>query len=388
MDSHYDLTIQRLVWRGRGLAQLETGQVVLVSPGVFPGERVRVHIVQAKSDYLQASWTEILDPHPLRRAHPCFLADKCGGCRFGWLPQREQLNLKIQVLENEIHRALPSQCTAHLPSIQAVSGPKQWRYRWRGQVHVQQGQPFVMPMQGHAPIFCSDCLLLAKPLSRQVHRLCADAADGRRTLAASPVTHQVAKAGDNVLLDLPLPAFELNIQVPPDVFFQAHWSGNQLLVNHVCSFLNHTWRVGDLYAGAGNFALPLGKQGNRVVAVESDPIAVQSGQENARRLGLDNVRFVRRNLARESVRRRLEKEGVQAVIVDPPRTGAGKKLAQTLDLPRLQRMVWVSCDVVNTCRDLKSFLARGWKIRQITVFDLFPQTWHVETVFVLDRDKA
>ncbi len=388
MDRHYDLTVQRLIWRGRGLARLDTGQVVLVSPGVFPGERVRVYITKAKTDYLQAAWTKILDPHPMRRPHPCFLAEQCGGCRFGWLPQREQLKLKVQVVENELNRALPSQRAADLPSIQAIAGPKQWRYRWRGQVHVITGRPFMMPLQGRTPVFCPDCLLLAQPLSRQVQELCAETDNGRLILAASPATHKGAKAGDNGFLDFPLPSFGITIQIPPDVFFQANWAGNQLLVDHVCSLLRKDWSVGDLYAGAGNFALPLGIMGNKVLAVESEARAVRSGEENARRLGLDHVRFVRRNLARKSSRRRLENEGVQAVIIDPPRTGAGKRLTQTLDISGLQRMVWVSCDVVNTCRDLNPFLEQGWKISQITVFDLFPQTWHVETVFVLDREEA
>jgi 23S rRNA (uracil1939-C5)-methyltransferase len=380
-----DLTIQRLIWRGRGLARMDSGQVVLVEPGVFPGEQVRVHITRAKSDYLQARWTDVLQPHPRRRPHPCSLAGTCGGCRFGWLAHSAQLELKAEVVKNELHRALPAEQRADLPQIKAVAGPKQWRYRWRGQMHVSKGQPCMMPLQGHDPVPCPDCLLLAGPFSRQVPELCADAEDGRIALAASPATHQAARVGEPGVLHLPLPDFDLDLMVPPDVFFQANWAGNQLLVREVCSWIDPGWRVADLYAGAGNFALPLGKKGCPVLALDSAARAVDAGKKNARRLGLDHVRFGRRNLARESVRRRLSKENVQAAVVDPPRTGAGKKLAQTLDVPSLQRMVWVSCDVVNACRDLAPFLVRGWKVRDIKVFDLFPQTWHVETVFVLDR---
>jgi len=380
-----DLTVQNLVWRGRGLARLDNGQVVLIEPGVFPGEKVRVQVTQVKPDYLGAGWMEILDPHPRRRPHPCPLADRCGGCRFGWLPHSEQLELKTELMNRELRRALPREHHDRIPLVQAVAGPKQWRYRWRGQMHVSRGQPCMMSLQGRDPLPCPDCLLLARPLSRQVARMCTGMDEGRMIMAASPRTHAAARSGDPVHLDLPLPAWGLDLKVPPDVFFQANWAGNQALVDYVLGHIDPTWEVADLYAGAGNFALALGQRGNRVLAMDSEPRAVQVGKDNARRLGLDHVRFVRRNLARESARRRLQQEGVQAVIVDPPRTGAGKKLVQTLDVPSLQRMVWVSCDVVNTCRDLKPFLAQGWTIGSIKIFDLFPQTWHVETVFILER---
>ncbi|MBS3779484.1 MAG: class I SAM-dependent RNA methyltransferase [Desulfovermiculus sp.] len=380
-----ELTVQDLVWRGRGLARLDSGRVVLIDPGVFPGEKVRVQVTKVKPDYLEAKWSEIVVPHPKRRPHPCPLADRCGGCRFGWLPHRQQLELKTEVVKNELHRALSPTIGSDLPPVQAESSPKKWRYRWRGQMHVNQGQPCMMSLRGGDPLPCPDCLLLARPLSLQVAQLCAGMEDGRISLAASPKTQRAARAGDPVLLDLPLSAYGLDIQVPADVFFQANWAGNQALVDFVCSHIDSAWKVADLYAGAGNFALALGQGGNRVLAMENDSRAVQVGEDNARRLGFDHVRFVRRNLARESARRRLQQEEVQAVIVDPPRTGAGKKLAQTLDLSSLHRMIWVSCDVVNTCRDLKPFLTRGWKISRIKIYDLFPQTWHVETVFILDR---
>ncbi|MDZ7762574.1 MAG: TRAM domain-containing protein [Desulfovermiculus sp.] len=380
-----ELTVQRLVWRGRGLARLDSGQVVLIDPGVFPGEKVQVQVTQLKPDYLLARWTKILNPHPQRRPHPCSLADNCGGCRFGWLPHTEQLRLKTEVVDNELRRTLPREFCPDLPQVQAESSPKKWRYRWRGQMHVNQGQPCMMSLQGREPLFCPDCLLLARPLSRRVAQLCAGMDDGRMALAASPKTHVAARAGDPVLLDLPLPTYGLDLRVPPDVFFQANWAGNQALVDYVLTHIQPTWKVADLYAGAGNFALALGQRGNRVLAMENDSRAVQVGKDNARRLGFDHVQFERRNLARESARRRLEQEGVQAVIVDPPRTGAGKKLVQTLGVSSLRCMIWVSCDVVNTCRDLKPFLAQGWTIGSIKIFDLFPQTWHVETVFILER---
>ena len=382
-----DLVVERLIWRGRGLARLDNGQVVIIDPGVFPGERVRAQIIQSKPDYLRVRCTQVLEAHPMRRPHPCSLSDDCGGCRFGWLPHTEQIKLKTELVHNELTRALPAVARSNLPPVMAVSSPKKWRYRWRGQVHVHHGQPYMMSLQGQKPLPCSDCLLLAKPLSRQVPDLCASMDDGRIVLAASPQTHQAAREGDDIWLELPLPAFNLDLQVTPDIFFQANWSGNQDLVHHVCEHIDPDWKVADLYAGAGNFAMALGRRGNQVLALESDVRAVRAGQENARRLGLHYVRFARRDLARESARRRLQQEKVRAVVVDPPRTGAGNKLAQTLDLPHIKRMVWVSCDVVNTCRDLKQYLALGWQIKSIQIFDLFPQTWHVETVFILDRDE-
>ena len=102
-------------------------------------------------------------------------------------------------------------------------------------------------------------------------------------------------------------------------------------------------------------------------------------------MGLSHCSFGAENLEQKPFQHLVQDFQPQAAIIDPPRTGGGRRLAEALDLPGLQRLIWVSCDVVNTCRDVVPFLDKGWEIGQILLLDLFPQTWHVETLFILDR---
>ena len=389
MTADQVLQVERLIWRGRGLSRLPSGKIVLIDPGVYPGERVRVSISREKKDYLQAVWTEIVEPLPERRIHPCPSADSCGGCRFGTLPNQRQLHFKHRLFREELERALRPfpQAMPDIP-LEIFPSPKAWRYRWRGQVQVRAGRPHFRRLGSRDLIPLQDCLLLARPLGLGLAEACQDLPDGRHTLACSPQDARVACDGERVRLDLPLKREGFSLKIDPGVFFQANWRLNQDLVDYVIRALAGTERVADCYAGAGNFALPLCRNAQKVLALESNPKAVVCCRESAQQAGLDNCEVRRIDLAGKQLGETLSRFKPQGLVLDPPRTGGGKAGLSTLSrLPGLERMVWVSCDLVNTCRDLRPFLEQDWQIRALALFDMFPQTWHLEAVFVLDRKR-
>ena len=380
------LDVERLIWRGRALARLDTGRVVLLQPGVFPGERVRARVTANKKDHVRAEWVEILEPSSRRRPHPCPLSDRCGGCRFGHLPQRDQLEHKRLLFLSEMRRSLGRKW-AHLASedVELFPSPGGWRYRWRGQVEIANGEPHLKALGSGELIPCPDCLLFARPLTEGIRRMSPELVPGRRTLAASPETGEVLADGDEGRLPLPLPEYGLQLFPQPDSFFQANWRLNQELVRFVEARTAGLTRVADLYAGAGNFALPCATSVDRVLALEQDAGAAEGVALAAKAHGLDNVRVQRMDLTRDPAQV-LGDFGPRGLILDPPRSGGGRRLRSLRSLPGVQRLVWVSCDVVNTCRDLIPFLESGWRIRETALFDMFPQTWHMEAVFVLEPE--
>ena len=381
----YVLQVEKLVWRGRALARLPEGKVVLLGPGAFPGEVVQARVEQEKKDHLLARVQKILEASPWRRVHPCPRSGVCGGCVFGALPQRQQLEQKKQIVQDTLRRQLRQ--TEHIAEQLTIQPSRPaWRYRWRGQIQVKSGLPHVYGLQGSGLVYSPDCLLYSPPLGRGLLDLASRLEDGRHTVAASPWDLQLKSGSDPGLLQLPVHDFQFCLQVPPGSFFQANWKLNQSLTGLICDRLKTKQRIADLYCGAGNFALPLGLQGAKVLALDRDQRSVETGQENALRLGLDNVRFCSMNL-RKKMPSVLEKFRPEALVVDPPRSGAGRALEKLHDLKSLQSMVWVSCDLVNTCRDLNFFLARGWGIRDIIMFDMFPQSWHLELVLFLERGE-
>ncbi len=379
------LRTEKLLWRGRGLARLESGQVVMLEPGVLPGELVEARVTKASKDYLQAEAVRILEPSPVRGVHPCPHAALCGGSRFGMVSPEAGLDLKMDILRDALPRAVGRAHAAGLPQIVPMASPDGWRYRWRGQIHVRGGRPHAMAHASNDLVPLTDCHLLAAPLAGAMQDLAATLPDGRFTIAASPETGKAATERDKTLLSFPFPDFGLTLRLPPHTFFQANWGLNRHLVRTALDHLDGFGRIADLFSGAGNFALPLASTGRTVLAVEGSTPAVETGKKNAARLKLPSVTFQAANLAKPASWDMIRAFAPEAVILDPPRTGA-KGIGRTLlDMPGVRRLVWVSCDVVNTMRDARPLLDAGWKLSSMYLFDMFPGTWHMEVLMILDQ---
>lgn len=379
------IRVEKLLWRGRGLARLDSGQVVIVEPGVLPGELIQARIVKIAKDFLQAEAVDILEQSPLRGAHPCPHGRECGGSPFGMVKPEQALELKRDIAKDSMLRALGRIHGANLPELGIMPSPKGWRYRWRGQIHVRNGHPHAMGRASNNTVPLSDCHLLAEPLAQALPALAATLPDGRFTVAASPDTGVARTEKDADLLPFSLPDFDLTLMLPAGVFFQANWELNQHLVRTAVHNLAGFERVADLFSGAGNFALPLATTGAEVLAVEGAPAAVSLGEEQRKRHRLTSVRFQAADLTKPRSWAFIRDFQPQAAILDPPRTGAKGIARLLLDMPDLRRLVWISCDVVNTVRDLKPMLDGGWTVSTIQLYDMFPGTWHMEVLFILDR---
>jgi 23S rRNA (uracil1939-C5)-methyltransferase len=158
---------------------------------------------------------------------------------------------------------------------------------------------------------------------------------------------------------------------------------NQLLVHAVLALggFRAGERVLDLYCGAGNLSLPLARRGVIVHGIERDPIAVEAATANAARLGLASATFARAAVA--PALRRAEPGAHDAIVLDPPRTGAAD-VVPALAALRAPRIVYVSCNPATLARDVRALRARGYRLARVQPIDLFPQTYHVETVAELN----
>ena len=385
-QNHVEVEIEKLLWRGRGLARLESGMVVMVEPGVLPGERVLVEVTKETKGYVQAAPLRVLTPSPVRRDHPCPLADRCGGCRFAVMSAADGLAVKREVLLEAMQRGLRGRAPEHLDEmIGVIPSPKEWRYRYRAQVHVRDEHPHFRELAGSGLVHIEDCLLLAEPLADNLHGICRNVPDGRLVVAAGPSDGIARNEHDPGLITLPFPDYDLDILLPPGGFFQANWELNRTLVNLVVQAAGSGKRVADLYSGAGNFALPLARQGADVLAVEGFAPAARVGRDNAKRLKLGNAVFRAGDLAKDKAWNLVRNFAPEVAVLDPPRMGAPKVAARLNSLKSLNRLVWVSCDVVNTCRDLGPLLDGGWTMESVQLLDMFPGTWHMEVLIVLNR---
>lgn len=375
------LRIEKLIAGGEGLGRIEG--VPLFVPRSAPGDLVRVRLTDRHTDYGRAEIVEILEPGPGRRPDPVPELSRAGTCDLQHLEDGLQTRLKAQAVRETLERL----GNIRLPEdVEVVTG-EPWHYRLRTQLHTE-----VDPVTGgvrvgyHArgtnevlPV--SRCPILVPELEavlEELPGLLGEKPPKRLDLAAGE-----PGGGISVAPVVPgLPSGEVTLTVgdftygyDARTFFQGHRGLLPRLVEAVVG----PWEgeeAYDLYAGVGLFTLPLARRYGRVVAVEADTNATRYARNNMRRNRIANVEVVSK--AVESWLPALP-EGASRVVVDPPRAGLVAKVRQALLQSRPQRLTYVSCHPAALARDLR-FLTAAYDLEKVTLFDLFPQTGHMEAV--------
>ena len=380
-----EVTIERLVTGGEGLAR-HLGVPIFVARSA-PGDRLRVRLIERKPDYGRAEILEILEPGPGRRQAPCPYFARCGGCDLQHLEDDLQSRLKAGAVLETLARLGG---VAPPEAVDVITGDM-WGYRLRTQLHLERRGEQVaagyFARASHELVAVDRCPILVPALERQLPLLPALPA-----LAAGepPRRLDLAAGDDGAVAAAPvgpgLPQGELAIEVggasyafDARTFFQGHRGLLARLIETVVGTASGDTAY-DLYCGVGLFAVPLARRYRRVVGVEGDSTAARFARTNARRNKAENVEIVARAL--ESWVRELPPAPAR-VVVDPPRTGMSVTVRRILLDRRAQRLTYVSCHPAALARDLRELL-QGYRLAELTLLDLFPQTGHMETVVQLE----
>jgi 23S rRNA (uracil1939-C5)-methyltransferase len=174
----------------------------------------------------------------------------------------------------------------------------------------------------------------------------------------------------------------IELRTSPGSFFQVNLEQNQALIRTVLEFsgVNEAERVLDLYAGVGNFTLPLAVASQEAWGIEESRTAVEDARFNAEKNGIKNCRFVQGKV--EDILDHWAGERPDLMILDPPRTGCKTVLDQVVRL-KPKRIVYVSCEPTTFSRDLRLFSEREYGLRGLALIDMFPQSYHMEVVGLL-----
>jgi 23S rRNA (uracil1939-C5)-methyltransferase len=414
-ESLASLTVERLTFGPDALAHLD-GQVVFV-PLAAPGDEIRARVRQRNRGYLRADLVDVVRPGPARTTPPCPAFGRCGGCQWQHVALAEQRRAKGAIVAEQLGRiggfhdievrpTLAADGLAYRSRITLVAEGHRLGYH-RARTHVLEeiaGCPIAAPvLEAHLHTVREWPARLRTALERVT---IAEAPGGVAVvgaLAAPPVSPDV-EATESFLVSEPSvrgaillhrdarivvgdPTIRLDLEpglaleAPADAFAQVNTAANRLLVRTVVELAAFPpgAHVLDLYCGLGNFALPLARRGVRTLGVERNPHAVAAARANATRLGLD-ARFVAGDVAATLAR---STEPVDGVVLDPPRAGAAGALS-ALVARRPRRIVYVSCDPATLARDLRVLAGHGYALRVAQPIDLFPQTFHVETVALLE----
>jgi 23S rRNA (uracil1939-C5)-methyltransferase len=393
------------------------GQVVLVW-GAIPGERVRARIERSGKGVLFAETVEVVAASPDRRAG---LADwRCGGNVLAHVAYERQLHIKSEIIRDAFARIgrLP------LHSAPAVIASPEAGYRMRARLHVRGGRVGFMREGSHEICVVGPTQQLLPDTVAWVEgveaRLRESALKGMKSievaeniaateraahlelepgtetrafaaLATDAITGLSAQVLDRrgvvTIAGVPVVSDAIgSLVLKRDVraFFQGNRFLLKALVRHVSDLVPENGPVVDLYAGVGLFGLSLASAGRPdITLVEGDPISAHDLEQNARpfaeraRVDQSSVEeFLRRNTVASAA----------TVIVDPPRTGMSPEAVQCMLRLKPARLLYVSCDVATLARDVRALVDHGYALEQVSAFDLFPNTAHVESVCVLRRD--
>lgn len=418
--------IEKMTYGGDGLAHCQ-GRVVFV-PFAIPGEIVRIEIQEDKGDYLRAQLLEVLQAAEARRVPPCPLYRICGGCQLQHMHYAAQGPAKIGTLEEMLVRQFKGQT---LPPIRSFSADE-WGYRrnvrfqltWEPEGKVG----FYQPRSRHL-VEIDRCPLLGSRLGESYRRVVeflrqADGKTWREVASIRAISNEKEGPVLYALLQRPAHRYEeprvtayliddggpirtlsareepvlwervadWNYAMHPLAFFQSnHLLSPQLLqiVEGYCRRENRGGTAVDLYSGSGFFTLPLAGHFRRVLAIEQESFTAGLAARNAAMNHVDNVEWSRRPVDRWLAERQWKEGDVDLLLVDPPREGLSRKVSEWVSLVRPARVVYVSCSPPTLVRDLKRWLESGrYRIVHMDCLDMFPQTYHLETVAVLEAERG
>lgn len=425
--------IESLDQEGRGVARIDE-KVVFVQ-GALAGEEVMLQRYEWHKHYDVARATEIVTASPLRVEPRCPHYSMCGGCSMQHMAEPEQISYKQQTMLDmlrRIGRVEPAEVLTPLLG-------SHWGYRRKARLGVRhrhkKGRVLVGFRERHTNYLAdlSRCAVLAPQVGDRIDVL----ADMLGTLEAYDKIAQVEVAvGDNITalvfrnlvpltasdqarlcafgeqthfaiylqpstpesayllwpqsMDLryDLPAYDLSIGFLPTDFIQVNASINQQMIPRALSLLDvqPTDRVLDLFCGLGNFSLPLARFAEKVVAVEGEAGLVARARENAQRNHLTNIEYHIANLASSVDDLPWMRQKYDKILLDPPRNGAHELLASIARL-KVKKIVYISCAPGTLARDAGELVHKhGYRLASAGVMDMFPQTGHVESIALFERD--
>jgi len=436
MGQRLRVAIERLVFQGAGLGRLPDGRVVFV-PYTAPGDEVEVEVTEIRDDYVRAGLVRVLNPAPVRAAPDCRYFGTCGGCHWQHLVYASQLEWKRDILRELLARV------GKLPDVPmsapiAPAGP--WEYRGRAQFKVSKTDRLHIGFhqrETHRVVDIDRCPLLDARLNRVLgvlrrmrdpalpklfprlrevwvavgtgtgeavvslfartqdraairllfHRIRAEVPtlQGVVLLDGDPRQHPrfVDRHGHGAIMEQ---VGDHRFRVDATAFFQISSLAAAALTRLVIegAALTGTERVLDLYGGVGTFTLPLTRLAKEVVGVEANAVAAADARHNLRSNGCDGARIVQAQT--EQALPGLAQEGPwDLVVLDPPRQGVSRRVLDLIANMAVPRLVYVSCDPSTLARDLGILVPAGYRCTGLTPVDLFPQTFHLESVAVLER---
>jgi len=418
--------VESLAYSSFGVLKNE-GKVVFV-PYTVTGDVISFEIEKEKKTFSEGKLVEVLNSSPYRRKPLCPYFGKCGGCQWQHVIYEHQLTSKKQIVKDLFERI----GKIYEPFIdEIIPSDSEWYYRNRVRFQVGKSKDKTINL-GFAIYNSNDvvdietCYIVKKPIVEllkkirnyktelqgvydfevyysetedqyifyaitrditafnNVRRLpelfkggiLYDKKTKRSITIKSPFLNYKIK-GESISLDLKINA---------GGFIQANESTNAKIISTLLKELGEhkEMKLLELYAGSGNFTIPLSKLFKQVVAVEGSGVSAQALEENVYKANAMNVITVKNDVEKEVVKSFNLKKKYDVIFIDPPRIGA-KDIMTYLPHLGAHTIAYLSCNPATLARDLQLLINSGFSLEKVIPFDMFPQTFHIESLAILKR---
>ncbi len=429
-----ELKIEKLNLGAQGIGYVD-GKVCFVD-FVIPGEEIKAEIITEKKDYNIAKCITIKEPSPYRIEPRCPVFMLCGGCQFQHIDYQHQVRLKKEILNDTLRRIGRIECS----NIEVIA-EQPWYYRNRAQLPVQDkngARIGYFKKNTHEVVNHDICYINQNEINQALTII-------RKRIAVSGIKiynelnhsgnlrHIILRRGtntgqlylifvtkeknitkklyDNLIDEIPgLVGISQNInnqktnrilgsknilldgtdfyeelidnklfQISPISFFQVNIKIFGKIIEKIKSEITGSTIV-DLYAGVGAIGICLAQACKKVIAIEENLYAVKDGIKNAQINRVENIEFIQ---ARVEQKIDILKIG-ETVIMDPPRKGVEKSVIESVSKLKIKKIIYLSCNPATLARDANLLINNGYTIKNVYLFDMFPQTYHIETLIVFE----
>ena len=411
-NSEHEITLDKLTYGGEAMGRLPDGRAVFVPFGL-PGETVKIQLTQEKQNFARGEILEILKPSPDRITPKCKYFTQCGGCHYQNLSYEKQLLAKADILRDQLQRI----GKIENPIVQPmVASPSEWNYRNHVQFHLtNDGKIGFINSRGYSTLPIEECHLPEATIDNfwrelqfeskmNLERVSLRSGDDEELMLIlesdteeTPELeieadisivhiydeHPVVIAGSDSLT-IQILGKDFHVSAPS--FFQVNTKMAEKMVQHLQAQLptpDSQITLIDLYCGVGLFSKFFADKYAKVIGIESSESANEDFAINLDEF--DNVELYEG--AAEEILPALAPQLTEPIhmIVDPPRAGIDKFALDAILQINPQVIAYVSCDPSTLARDAARLIKGGYTLQNVTPFDLFPQTYHIESISIFTR---
>ncbi len=411
MTDTFDIRMNNLAYGGEAIGRLPDGRVVFV-PFAIPGELVRVKIVEDKARQARGGLVEVLEASPERVIPRCQHFGTCGGCLYQHMNYPTQLNAKAAILREQLERIGGLK---DFPPVETLAASKPWNYRNSMQFHLtQEGKLGFQRANSNQTFAIGECHLPIESINRLWPQVDIEPMPGLERInmrvGVDDELMIILESSDSLLVDFSIEDLAVSVvqlgpagsmvlagsdhlemevsgkrlRVSAGSFSQVNTLQAQVMVSYLTDHLlvNEKMTVLDTYCGVGLFSAFLAPKVNRLVGIELSAQACEDFAAN-----LDEFENV--ELYEDAVENVLSQVQFDAdmIVMDPPRAGLGAKTVEGVLTQSAAKLAYISCDPATLARDGKQLTAGGYSLKSVTLVDMFPQTYHIESISLWEKNR-